>query len=185
MIITISGTPGAGKDTVGKILSEKLKYKLYSIGEMRREMAKQRGITLEELNLIGEKEFWTDHEVDEFQEELGQTRDNIVVVSRLGWYFIKNSLKVFLKADLRVAAERILKDFREEEKYIDVDEAYEHLLKRQATDERRYKKYYSIRLDDMHNYDLIIDTTNITAEEAVKIILEAVKIYLEKEEKKE
>ena len=50
MIITISGTPGSGKSTVAKMIATKLGFKHYSTGDFMRQMAKERGISLEELS---------------------------------------------------------------------------------------------------------------------------------------
>ena len=53
MIITISGIPGSGKTTVGRMLAEKLGYKFYSIGDLRGKMAMERGMTIDQLNELG------------------------------------------------------------------------------------------------------------------------------------
>ena len=49
MIITISGNPGSGKSTVAKIVVEKLGLKRVYAGGIMRELALDRGITLEEF----------------------------------------------------------------------------------------------------------------------------------------
>ena len=64
MKITISGTPGSGKSTIGKLVSKKLKLKYYDVGNMRRKMAKDMGLTIQEFNKLGEKKSFTDKEVD-------------------------------------------------------------------------------------------------------------------------
>ena len=64
MIITISGKPGSGKSTVAKIIAAKLGLNKYSIGDLRGKMALDRGITIDELNEVGEKEDFTDKEAD-------------------------------------------------------------------------------------------------------------------------
>ncbi len=91
MIITISGLPGSGKSTVGKILAKKLGYEFMSLGDLRGKIAIDRGITIDELNHLGEKEGWTDKEVDDYQREYGKTHDNLVVEGRLSFYFIPRS----------------------------------------------------------------------------------------------
>ena len=49
MQITIGGMPGSGKSTIGKMLAKSLGYKYYSIGEIRRELAQKRGLTMERV----------------------------------------------------------------------------------------------------------------------------------------
>ena len=177
MIITLSGTPGAGKDTVGRMLAEKLSFKYYAIGEMRREMARQRGMTLHELNTLALDEAWTDNDVDEFQEELGATHDNMIVVSRLGWHFIPHALKIFIKCDLRIAAQRIYDEDREEEHYESVQDAHDRLVRRQCNDEKRLKKYYGVKIDELNNYDMMLDTTTLDKEGVAKILYAAINAY--------
>ncbi|MBU0540313.1 AAA family ATPase, partial [Patescibacteria group bacterium] len=67
MIITISGVPGSGKTTVAKILAERLGMKFYSMGDLRGKMATERGLTIDELNKLGETEAFTDNDVDTYQ----------------------------------------------------------------------------------------------------------------------
>ena len=76
MIISISGTPGAGKSTVAPMLADKLGYKRYYMGGLRREAARKRGLTIEEYNKLGETDPSTDLEVDRYQEELGKKENN-------------------------------------------------------------------------------------------------------------
>ena len=71
MIITISGVPGSGKSTAGKSVARKLGYEYVSMGDFRGKMAMERGLTIDELNKLGEKEDWTDRQADEYQRELG------------------------------------------------------------------------------------------------------------------
>ena len=73
MIISISGVPGSGKTSVAKIIADKLGMNFYSMGNMRGKMALDRGMTIDELNALGEKEAFTDAEVDEYQKK---TRTN-------------------------------------------------------------------------------------------------------------
>ena len=183
MILTLSGMPGAGKDTVADILHEKLGYRIVRIGEIRRRLAEEHGLTIEELNRVGEQEFWTDKEVDEYQEELGATMDNFILVSRLGWHFIPRSFKIFLSVDPRIGAERIYLAKRKGESYTSVEEAYEHILARMRSDEKRYAQYYQINLYDVRQYDLSIDTTRLTPGQVADIILTAVRPFVDGEEK--
>ena len=46
MIITISGLPGAGKSTVGRLVAEHFKLKHYSVGDLMRQLAKEKKMSL-------------------------------------------------------------------------------------------------------------------------------------------
>ena len=173
MIITISGLPGSGKSTVGQILSKKLKLKYYDIGLVRRSMAKVRGMTLAEFNKLGEKESFTDFEVDDYQKKLGKEKDGFILVSRLGYHFVPNSKKIFLTVDINEAAKRISNDPSrvEHEHYKSLKEAVEKIKERNESDKTRYQKYYSLDPNKKANYDFVIDTSKKTPYEVVELIL--------------
>ncbi|MBW2995527.1 cytidylate kinase family protein [Candidatus Woesearchaeota archaeon] len=174
MRITISGKPGSGKSTVTKILSERLGLKKYSIGDFMRDIAKTRGMSLIDLSRIAETDRRIDDELDDRQIRL-RNEDNFVINSRLGFHFIPDSIKIYLDVDTKKAAERILKDKREEESAETLDEMEQSINRRIKSERTRYEKYYGVDVDDRKNYDLIIDTSNITASKVADKIIEFVK----------
>ncbi len=177
MIITISGTPGSGKSTVGKKIAKKLGYTYYSIGGMRRAMAQERGMTLQEFNVLGETESFTDRDIDAWQKKLGSSKDNMVVEGRTSFFFIPHSVKIFLKANLREAARRIFHDpahvrrFEASHHYTTVKELEHGLRGRMASDARRYKKYYRLNIYLPKHYDLILNTTKLSPTKTLQKIL--------------
>ncbi len=171
MIISISGLPGAGKSSTAKRLSEKFNWPLYSMGRIRREVAVEKGMTLKEFNALGEDEFSTDRFVDEYQKRLGREEDSFVIDSRLGYHFIPDSFKVFIKAKLEVRAERVLSDERSGEPLKTLEEAKKELRSRLESDKRRYRKYYGVDAFSEEQYDLVLDSTSKSVEECVDRIL--------------
>jgi len=163
MIITITGTPGSGKTTIGTALAKRLGYEFFSAGMFRREAAKKRGMTIEEYNILGEKDPSTDREVDEYQKELGEKKDNIIIDGKTAFHFVSHSIKIFITASEDVRAERIFNDpnpKRNQKKPKDVEEQKKLNLERIDIDNVRYKKYYNIDYSDETQYDFILDTTN-------------------------
>ncbi len=172
MIISISGLPGSGKTTVGKILAKWLDYKFYSMGDIRGKMATERGMTIDELNQLGEKEEWTDTDVDQYQKELGEKENNFIVEGRLSFHFIPKSVKIFFTVDSRTGAERIFRDQRpDEEKRDSVEEVMDMLRERVESDRKRYKKYYGVDFTNTVHYDFVVDSTNIPTEEVVEKVM--------------
>ena len=183
MIITIAGMIGAGKSTVSRFLETKLKLKRYNMGELRRKMAAERGMTLAELNKLGEKERWADEEIDEYQKELGKKEDDFVIDGRLSWFFIPNSIKIFLTIDPKVGAERIFKEQRGKErgekKWESAEEVEKANNERIESDIKRYQKLYKVNPYKIENFDIVIDTSEMTIEEMNNNVLEAVKKFID------
>ena len=174
MRITISGRPGSGKSTIAKHLAKKFKLKYYGMGVMRREIAKEKEMSIEEFNKLGEKESWTDTLVDDFQKKL-RKKDNFLADGRLSWHFIPNSIKIFLTVKPRIGAKRILKSKRLEEKYKNVNEAVKKIKEREKSDIKRYKKIYGIKnAYNLKNYDIIIDTSDMSIRDMEKAVEKAV-----------
>jgi cytidylate kinase len=177
MIITISGNPGSGKSTLAKYLAKIFKLEFYSIGDIRRGIALKQGKNINELNKFGEKNFITDKVVDDYLKTLVKKR-NIIVDGRMAFHFIPDSIKIFVKVDLREGAKRIFKKYRESEHYKTIEEAHKTLEKRLASDDKRYRKYYGINIFDLTHYDIIFDSTNMSLNEAKKTIKKSVEKYI-------
>ena len=177
MILTISGVPGSGKTSVGKILAERLGMPFYSVGGLRGKMALEQGLTVDELNAKGETDKSTDEPVDEYQKQLGQKEDNFVIEGRLSWHFIPHSFKVFLDCEPTEAARRILASKSErpdEDLPTEVEEARLWLEKRKTSDMLRYQTYYGLDYTDKRNFDLAIDTTPLkSARETADLVFAA------------
>ncbi len=172
MIITFNGTEGSGKSTIAKKLAEKLGWDHYYIGGIRREMAKKRGMTLEEYNKLGETDSNTDLEVDEYQKKLGETKDNFVIEGRTSWHFIPHSLKIYIDVDKKIGAERIYKELQKPNKRNEaqgiktLEDVIEKNKNRQICDNKRYWKYFKIKVHDKKHFDYILDTSNLNKKEA-------------------
>ncbi len=171
--ITISGEAGSGKSTVADIIANKLKLKRHSTGDYMRTMAAARGVTIIELNKIGETDPSIDKGLDDWQKKLEKKKDEeFVLDSRLGFHFIPSSIKIFLSADIKVRAERIYNDERLVEENPSLKKTIENIKKRQHLERERYKEKYGIDYLDFSKYNLVLDTTKMTpAEVAEKIIV--------------
>ena len=141
MIITISGQSRTNKTEIAKIIAKKLNLKQYSIVEHRKKMAEERNITIADLNKIGENQDFTDKPVDEFQAELGKKEKNVVVNGKLSYYFIPDSTKIYLKANIRARAERAYNNEKASQKYRDIGDAIAAILEREKSDIKRFFKF--------------------------------------------
>ena len=176
MLITISGRAGTGKSTVARLLSEKLNLNHYSIGDLMRAMALEKGMNFLDLNKLAEKDNSIDFELDEKLKELGKTKDNFIVDGRLTAFFIPHAaIRVFLEADDKVRAERILKDKRQHEKGQNLKQMISNIKKREESEKKRYKKYYGVDYTNKKLYNYVIDTTKLNPNQVVSKIIKFVK----------
>ena len=176
MIITISGKPGSGKSTVAKALAAQLHLDHVSAGDFMREMAAERGISVLELSAVAEADDGAiDREIDERSRRLGGARDDFVIDARLAWYFIPQSMKVFLDVTLDVATERIYGDRRgAETENVDLDATRLAVETRLASETLRYREYYGIDWLDHAHFDLVVDTSALSS----AAVVQAVATYL-------
>jgi len=173
MIITISGKAGSGKSTIAKELAKKLKLQHYSIGDLMRQIAKERGISLLELSKLAEEDKSIDKELDKKQIEL-KKKDNFVIDGRLTAFFIPHAtLKVYLECEDTIRAERILKEKRKDESAQSIKETIQQITKRENSERKRYKDYYNVDYYDRKLYDVVVDTSHLGIGDVVKRIMDS------------
>jgi len=149
--------------------------KHYSVGDLRKDMAKKRNMSLAEFNKMGEEKDFTDKEADDFQIELGEKEDGFVIDGRLSYHFIPKSIKIYLKAHIRARAERIYNEERSNERFRDLGDSIASLIERDKSDNLRYAKYYNLNPTNELQYDFVLDTTYLNLNEAVAEILKFIK----------
>lgn len=173
LVVAISGRPGSGKSTVAGLLAERLGLAHVSAGDFMREMAAERGISVLELSRIAEENDAIDREIDERSQAIGDSGLSVVIDSRLAWHFIPGAVKVFLDVSMQVAAQRIFGDDRASEaENVDLAATVRATMERAASEALRYQQYYGINYLDEDNYDIVIDTSELTAAEVVDALVD-------------
>jgi cytidylate kinase len=165
MIITIAGLPGAGKTSVAKNLAEKLGMKFYSIGDLRGKIAVEKGMTIDELNALGEE---SDHVVDDYQTKLGHTEDNIILEGWISWHLVPGSFKILMTVSPEEAARRIFEEKHnaggsraDERTYIDIADTVQALKTRVLVYKDKFNRLYGITdFTDPSHYDYVLDTSD-------------------------
>ncbi|RMD52047.1 hypothetical protein D6827_00850 [Candidatus Parcubacteria bacterium] len=165
--IAIGGDIGSGKSTFGKRLARTLNIPRIYIGKLLREEAAQRGITLDELNKLMESDSAIDRKMDEMQKILSEKLSRGIFEGRVAWYFVTEpKITIFFQVSPKIAAMRIWQDTNQQrDKYRTIEDLIAANQKRKESDENRYQRYYSISAYDTDNYDLVINTDNLTIDE--------------------
>jgi CMP/dCMP kinase len=172
--IVVNGDLGSGKSTVSTLLAQRLGIRRISVGDLYREMARQRGVTALQLNLRAELDDKIDHYVDRLQSDIAMSGERLVVDSRLAWFFFRDALKVHLIIDPTVAASRVLgRPESSVEGYASVAEARERLAQRSESERVRFIDRYGADKTRLRNYDLVCDSTRATPEDIVARVVEA------------
>jgi cytidylate kinase len=173
--ITITGDLYSGKSTIARAIGKTLDYTYFSVGELQRKLAVEKGMSITQYNEYMLKNN-LDYEVDNRTMEIGRDSENFIFDARLAWHFIPDSFKIYLRVEIDVAVERSMKNERgKSEKYASEKEAKENIIERRRLEVSRFKDIYNIGIDEPGNFDLVIDTTCISTDEVVLKILEGIK----------
>ncbi len=164
MIVTIGGPIGSGKTTVAKAIARQFGLRHISAGLIFREMASEKGMSLEEFSKLAEEDDSFDRKVDQKQQELAK-EGNAVVDGRLSGVFIDADIKLWLTAPFELRAQRVTK--REKK---DLKTVKSEMEKRGESEASRYRKLYNIDVGDLSRYDAVLNTALWSAEGVIKII---------------
>jgi cytidylate kinase len=175
VIITISGRPGSGKSAVAVRVAEALGMRHVSAGDFMRQMAAERGMTILEFSRSAEDRESIDREIDARTVQLSRESADFVMDARLAWHFIPESFKVFLEVSPEVAAQRIYEAQRGSEKEnVSLENTKRAIESRTESERKRYLKYYGLDYAEHTQYDLVVDTSDLTIDQVVQRILDRV-----------
>jgi len=186
-IITISGKPGSGKSSTADKVAEILGYTRHSSGDMVRKILASNKMTLEEYNRNAETDHTLDAEVDEKLRDLRDKKD-IVVDSRLGFYWIPESFKVYLDLNIDLATARIYKDTVSNGMRSSVgtsstslDAVSVQVRQRMLDEQSRFRRLYGIDPYQPSHFDFVIDTSRQNPQSVAIAVFDAYKKWLDTE----
>jgi cytidylate kinase len=169
-VITIGGLHGTGKSSVADLISKRFGLRRVSAGIIFRQLAEERGLTLEEFSRVAEEEVGIDRLIDDRLKAEAE-RGNVVIDGQLaGWMAGENAdLNILLTAEddtrIRRIADRDCRDY---------EAALKETKAREASEAERYLEYYGVDLSDISIYDLIVNTELYDLDEVVDIVAAAV-----------
>jgi CMP/dCMP kinase len=171
--LAISGELGTGKSTLAVRIGEQLGLEVFATGEFQRRIASSMGLSTLELNEAAMRRADIDKVVDGEAIKLALLADAPMVFdSRMAWHTVPNCFRVRLVADPRVSTARAFGRKLATENYSSIEEAERHLLKRYALERARFSGTYSVDITRLRNFDLVLDTSDLTPEEAANIVVE-------------
>jgi CMP/dCMP kinase len=171
--ITLTGDLGSGKSAVSKLLCDKTGFPYVSTGKIQRKLAQEMGMDTLEMNQLADIDPSIDEKIDSVFIELGNDEHGYIVDSRLAWFFLPKSFKVYLKVDMKIAVKRILSDKtrKKSETYKNEKEAIRKISARKRSENERFLSKYGANCTNMDNFDLVIDTAQYSPQQVANLIL--------------
>lgn len=150
--IAVSSKSGCGNSTVSRIVSERLKIRLVNF--TFHDMARERGVSFEEMCRLAEEDSAYDRELDRRQVELAR-ESSCVLASRLAIWLLRDDadITVYLTASPAVRSRRIAR-----REGVSDETAHRETLARDARDRQRYLKLYGIDIDQYAHASLVVNT---------------------------
>lgn len=180
-IITLAGSPGSGKSSTAKAIAADLGFQHFSSGDFFRQLAVERGQSIEAMNISAEVQRDIDLKVDNLLQEMYRTADRLVIDSRMAWHWMPASFKVFLVLDPATAAERIFAQLqaaaRLSEDAASVEEMRRSIDRRAASEQKRYAALYGVDATGPLNFDVVINTKHNDLETVTAMVSAAYRAW--------
>ena len=151
-VITIGHEYGSGGRKIGKLLAKKLGYKYYD-SKITAQLAKESGYA------------------SEFVKENSEYGDTNTIGHCSDYILRKRNdcLNVFIHSDIEVRAKRVTDEYHE-----DLKNPIKELDKRDKNRKTYYRYYTNGKLNDLSNYHLCIDSSNLSLDDCADIIYDMV-----------
>ncbi|MDZ7745569.1 MAG: AAA family ATPase [Halobacteriales archaeon] len=173
LFITVSGSPGSGVTTLCRGLADALGCGYVSGGELFREIAEERGLSLSQLTAqAGESEELDralDRRLRTIAETWGTANKGFILESRLAGWLAGNraDLRIWLDAPEEVRLQRTE----------DREEMAAEMQVREVVDAARYESYYGIDIEDRSIYDLALNSARWGESALLGLVLNAIREY--------
>ena len=167
-VVTVTGPPGSGKSTAGRLVARRLGLDYRSAGDLFRAEAKRRGLSLEEFSRYAEQHEEVDRALD--AEMVGLAKPGRLLDGRISGAMCRRAgvplvyLVVVARPDVRFA--RIAgRDG------VSSPRARREAEAREASERDRFRRYYGIDLD-AESPDQVLDSSDLGPEEVADRIVE-------------
>ncbi len=172
MKIAISGLSGVGSSSTARLVSQRLNLPMSNF--TFRELAKERGISFEELQAQAATDDTIDYELDRRLIEFIQNHESCLIATDLACWLDQPSLyqrlslsrgasynyKIWLEAPLEVRAQRM-----HEREGGDYQAILSYNDRRDQDNRERYLRQYGVDILDHSQIDWILETSQLTLEQ--------------------
>ena len=172
--MTISGHPGSGTSTLVSLLREAKGWSSLNGGELFRQEAKRRKMSLSEFGQLCKEDLEVDRQLDALlKEEMMRTDDEApsIVESRLsGWWAYKLGLstpRIWLEVDDIERAKRV-----QAREGGDLNSIIEANKQRSKVDEQRFDELYGLLPQQTEPYTHIINASDLNPQEVLALVLD-------------
>ncbi len=172
LVITVSGYHGSGRSTHAIKLAETFGLRYVSSGTIFRQLAKERGMGLEEMSRLTEEDSEIDRKIDERAKEESRKPGLVIDATLAGWMAEDPDIRIFLLTSFEERIRRIAD--RED---IWFEEAEKETVAREESEKERFKTYYDVDLEDLSIYDVVLNTELFEIEATARILKSVVVEY--------
>ena len=172
LVITVSGYHGSGRSTHAIRLAETFGLRYASSGTIFRQLAKERGMSLDEMSKLTEEDSKIDKKIDERAKEESKKPGVVIDATLAGWMAEDPDIRIFLVTSFKERIRRIAK-----REGITYEEAEQETVSREDSELERFRKYYKVNLGDLSMYDVVLNTELFEEDATARILKSVVEEY--------
>ena len=172
LVITVSGYHGSGRSTHATRLAETFGLRYVSSGTIFRQLAKERGMDLEEMSRLTEEDSEIDRKIDERAKEESKKPGVVIDATLAGWMAEDPDIRIFLLTSFEERIRRIAD--RED---ISFEEAENETVAREESEKDRFRIYYDVKIEDLSIYDVVLNTELFEVDATARILKSVVEEY--------